>query len=511
MAKDVYDFGLFKQTLSELSGEMSTDKELSTFLDVKDQLETISKEHENFLANSLSELDPNGSGIAADFKNANGLYDGLVNSLATAVSYSGVDDNGSVPSTAGAGAGSGGGASGGSYSGGSAGSSSSSSPATHVSGTGTPSSSAKADVSSTAGSTPTIKANASRSGATSSGGTTGTSSSSSSPISLKAGTSAGSALSSAGTVASVGGVVGGLGSAALSSAVSGTGSPSLTSVNYAMGNYAVSDGFSGEFSQSERDYISNLLEENGYSKEDIESIMNGDYSSSKVLVDSVSGELTELAKNNPDVRNQLMEKYGFDVFNDDGSVNSDKLSMALYIDDVNGNGNSMISMLSNQYGVNLVDNNLLNNYSKQLESLVLKDYGIRDTIKEQYGFDVFNSDGTVNSDRLTVAMLIDSKNNDGKTLLSIMNDSVSSDITDYLNTNIKSVKLTPTKKRSALDGATPVAAVLAAGGAAAGIGVVAHNKGKKEVKKEIEIEKDEDIKEEPKDDNWVNKIIEEEK
>ena len=41
--------------------------------------------------------------------------------------------------------------------------------------------------------------------------------------------------------------------------------------------------------------------------------------------------------------------------------------------------------------MNIVDKELLNNYSTQLESLVLKDYGIRDTIKERYGFDVFNA------------------------------------------------------------------------------------------------------------------------
>lgn len=468
----------------------------------------------------MDNLDPNGSGIAAEFKKTNELYDKLVNSLATAVSYKEVDDNGSIPSKVGAGAGTSGDAGGESYSS-STGSSPSSSSATHVSGIGIPSSRAKTAAASTAGSIPSISASVSRSGKGSSGVTKSSSSTSKSPVSLSS--NASSSVSSVGTVASVGGAVGGLGGVALSSAVSNAETSSVIPVNYTMGNYSVSDGFSDEFSQSESEYISNLLEENGYSKEEIESVMSGDYSSSKVLVDSLSGELTKLVKNNPDVREQLIEKYGFDVFNDDGSVNSDKLSMALYLDDINGNGNSMISMLSNQYGVNLVDNTLLNNYSKQLETLVLKDYGIRNTIKEQYGFDVFNDDGSVNSDKLTVAMIIDSKNSDGKTLLSIMNDSVASDITDYMNTNIRSVKVTPTKKRSVLDGVIPVAGVLAAGGAAAGIGIAVHNKSKKkeeskeepkdEPKEEIEIEKEKDdgVKEELKDNNWVNKIIEEEK
>ena len=58
----------------------------------------------------------------------------------------------------------------------------------------------------------------------------------------------------------------------------------------------------------------------------------------------------------------------FTPFNADGSVNKDKLSMALYIDDMSGrDGYSMISLLS-EHGVHLVDQNMLNNYTKEFET-----------------------------------------------------------------------------------------------------------------------------------------------
>ena len=507
------DFDKMSSTLSDLRSEISVDKELSTFVDVKTQLETISSQHENFLSGFLDNLDPNGSGLASSFKKMNEKYNSLVNSLEVTVGYSGVDTNGGVEGT-----GSTGGVGSSSYSGGG---SYSSSSATPVTGTGTPSSSTLSQLSSSAGkSSPTISSDGVLSrklGGSSTGGSHAATSVGSvgSTTGTSALTSAQGAMSTGGVVSTVGGALGGTTLGAVAGEVGGLGGTGTTSLlsstNYSMGNYHVGDNFREEFNDSERQSVTNILENYGYSKEEIDTIFNGEYDTSNVLVEGVSSSLGDAVRSNPGLREEIINQYGFDVFNTDGSVNNDKLSMALYIDDLNGKDNySMISLLSNN-GVNLVDPGSLNNYSDQFESLILKDYSVKDKIINQYGFDIYNTDGTVNKDRLTLAMLIDSKKGDGITLSSIANEAISSDINSYLNTSIKSVNSGSVRQNSKSN-FTPVAAILAAGGAAAGIGAVVHGKKKEENHDDGEDNKtNKYIDTENNKSDWVTKMLEEEK
>ena len=512
--------GAISAAYKELSAEVSADQELSSLLDVKEDLETISNAHDGFLAGMLGNFDPNGTGFAGDFKLTNTEYDKLVNSLQVAASHGYVDTDGGVsgsPALAGSVSG---GSSGGGYAGGSGyDGSSAGGGGSFTSGTGSPSLESLNEVSPGTGQpsinpgenpqrrevSPESPTTTSPDNPGGSGTTPGTTNpGTTTPVTTSPG---GAALGAAGvvggtTVGAALGDVGGLGGAESVGA--------LSPVNYAMGNYAVSDNFSESFTDNEKISITNILEENGYSKEEIAAILNGEYSSPKVLMDSMADTLSEVVKNNPDLRDKIINQYGFDIFNADGSVNSDKLSMALYIDDMSGKDSySLISLLSNQYGTHLVDQTALNSYASQFETLVLKDYGIKGRIIDQYGFDIFNIDGTVNKDRLTLAMLIDAKRKNGSSLTSLINDSVASDITSYLNTNIRSTNGTPSRgDRSKF---TPVAAVLAAGGAAAGIGIVSHNKREKEKEKPSENEENESIevvKEENND--WVTKMLEEE-
>jgi oligopeptide transport system substrate-binding protein len=53
----------------------------------------------------------------------------------------------------------------------------------------------------------------------------------------------------------------------------------------------------------------------------------------------------------------------------------------------------------------------MSNYTKELESMFMKDSNIRKLFMEKYGFDIYNPDGTINKDRLALAMLIDKKSN----------------------------------------------------------------------------------------------------
>lgn len=76
-----------------------------------------------------------------------------------------------------------------------------------------------------------------------------------------------------------------------------------------------------------------------------------------------------------------------------------------------------------------VDKVKLEELASQLEKLYKLDPSIRQKLKDLYGFDIFNDDGTVNKEKLAIAMLMDAKNPndqyDLKTLLTKLNASTS--------------------------------------------------------------------------------------
>ena len=76
-----------------------------------------------------------------------------------------------------------------------------------------------------------------------------------------------------------------------------------------------------------------------------------------------------------------------------------------------------------------VDKVILEELASQLEKLYKLDPSIRQKLKDLYGFDIFNDDGTINKEKLAIAMLMDAKNPndqyDLKTLLTKLNASTS--------------------------------------------------------------------------------------
>lgn len=76
-----------------------------------------------------------------------------------------------------------------------------------------------------------------------------------------------------------------------------------------------------------------------------------------------------------------------------------------------------------------VDKVRLEELASQLEKLYKLDPSIRQKLKDFYGFDIFNDDGTVNKEKLAIAMLMDAKNPndqyDLKTLLTKLNANTS--------------------------------------------------------------------------------------
>lgn len=115
-----------------------------------------------------------------------------------------------------------------------------------------------------------------------------------------------------------------------------------------------------------------------------------------------------------------------------------------------------------------VDKVRLEELASQLEKLYKLDPSIRQKLKDLYGFDIFNDDGTVNKEKLAIAMLMDDKNAndqyDLKTLLTKLNANTSTG-----NSSNKSTTGNVTKVvTNDIGGSSQTTSTIA--GAAAGLG-----------------------------------------
>ena len=115
-----------------------------------------------------------------------------------------------------------------------------------------------------------------------------------------------------------------------------------------------------------------------------------------------------------------------------------------------------------------VDKVRLEELASQLEKLYKLDPSIRQKLKDLYGFDIFNDDGTVNKEKLAIAMLMDAKNPndqyDLKTLLTKLNANTSTG-----NSSNKSTTGNVTKVvTNDIGGSSQTTSTIA--GAAAGLG-----------------------------------------
>lgn len=81
-----------------------------------------------------------------------------------------------------------------------------------------------------------------------------------------------------------------------------------------------------------QEVIKTKLKELGFTDDEIKDILNGKVPVSKLELDTLSGELEEVLKANPDIRAKLVELYGFDIFNEDGTINKDRLALAMIMD-----------------------------------------------------------------------------------------------------------------------------------------------------------------------------------
>lgn len=252
--------------------------------------------------------------------------------------------------------------------------------------------------------------------------------------------------------------------------------------------------------------LSNKLQELGFTENEINTIKNGVIDVPEISVNAVSSKLEEAYKNNPSIRNELIEQYGFDIYNSDGSVNKDKLSLAMLMDDKNGKDSySLISLLHNKYNLDIVDQTKYSNLSSRLTDLIETNSSIREEIIKQYGFDIYNDDGSINGDRLSLAMLIDNKDTkDGYDLVNYLDSNYPVEDTSSILDNVVNPLSNTSNVKTGSFSAVPILAGLGVAGVAGGTAFV-KLKNKKEKEEDYEKSKKKEVKE--KDQNsWLKKI-----
>ena len=176
--------------------------------------------------------------------------------------------------------------------------------------------------------------------------------------------------------------------------------------------YNVSKGDWENLSDEDKTAIVDKLKEVGYSDEEIEALQNGEYNLPKVAMSDVAEALENALKTDESLRDKLIDKYGFDLFYEDGTINPTKLASALMIDAGNSSdAYDLINMLINDYGIDLIGMGDLNNLVTQLMNGLELNPDLREQLLNKYGFDIFNEDGTVNIDKLRYAIMIDGFDN----------------------------------------------------------------------------------------------------
>ena len=107
-------------------------------------------------------------------------------------------------------------------------------------------------------------------------------------------------------------------------------------------------------STEDKKAIEAKLKELGFTDEEIQAIKDGNSSVNKTVLDKLDSALQKLNNDGSDVRQVILEKYGFDVFNEDGTVNKDKLALALLIDGKDPNDDyDLVNLLKTKYGIDL--------------------------------------------------------------------------------------------------------------------------------------------------------------
>lgn len=258
--------------------------------------------------------------------------------------------------------------------------------------------------------------------------------------------------------------------------------------NNPMGNYNMSNDTWNSLSEEAKESVRNQLKNMGLSDQDIEKIISGEESVPQVAVEAISSSLQEAYANNPEIATYLKEQYGFDIFNEDGTINDDRLALALLMDGGKSNdGFSLIDTLHNKYNIDLVDPMSVTNLSSRLSRVLETDPSLRGVLQGKYGFDIFDENGLVDKDKLTLALLMDNKDpNDGFDLANLLNEKYGQDeVMEELLKNVIKPTTGEDVQQSGMGAAGSIAMGLGLTGAVGG-GIAYAKKKQEEEKKEDE-------------------------
>lgn len=213
----------------------------------------------------------------------------------------------------------------------------------------------------------------------------------------------------AGVAAGVGGAATELVENAINTEGSGEGEHKyLTPATTALEDYPITKEDLSDLSSDDSKTIEEKLRLVGYTDDEIRDFQEGNMKLPKVVVSDVATALEETLQSHPELRDKLKERYGFDLFYEDGTINPTKLASALVIDAKNSNdGYDLLKMLSNDYDKDLIGMGNMTQFANKINDAMELNPELRNQLAEKYGFDIFNPDGTVNEDKLRYALMID--------------------------------------------------------------------------------------------------------
>lgn len=183
----------------------------------------------------------------------------------------------------------------------------------------------------------------------------------------------------------------------------GSGSKSLSNVGTS-GDYSIDTNAWANLPSNVKDSVIASLKNAGYTDDEVNKIISGEEKVKKQTVNRISTIVESLSKTNSSVRAKLKNLFGFDLFKD-GSVEPNLLTAAIFI-----------SSKGLGYDVDTSSASVFSSNKNVLSYALQKEYkdnpGIRKQIEEEYGFDIFKDDGTVEDDKLILVLFMDGAKKD---------------------------------------------------------------------------------------------------
>lgn len=430
-AKTNIDFESLNSTLKELQTALPNDSEISrTFLSTLDSITKLTKNHDELISKYYSDFEVSTGTKAGDLKEINNAYTGLVNGIATAVGQSGIDESGSVDNK---------------------GNSNTTSSSTYSKSNGSPStttskSSSPAPTVQSGGlnssNTPKVRANNNTSTSKSSKNTTKTNT---------------------------------------KTTTKSTPTPSATIAKQKTNKINTTSGLP-------RNVTSTASSIGSAVKIPLPSVKSNNYKNKIALGSAVGGTVVSTAATTiggsivtePSQNYQLSTSFwsSIDSTEKDAIINK--------LEEVGYSSSEIKDIQDNKIGI---PEDVLDSVHKIITEKTKKDSGIRNTLKNNYGFDMFDDDKTVNKDKLSLALIVDQKDeSDIYDLNQTLNIKESATSNDSLLENVikPSETLKVPVKNSSTGGATVASILLGTLGISGGGAAIAIKRKKKKNKEKQE-------------------------